>query len=410
MTWTRWTKATAVALLWVCVGTKAAAQSDPATPEPPAPTPEATAPPENPPWWGGKNSLYLEVGYGSDSVNRIDATTFTGLQSIATNDFRITDTTRARVVVGWQLPLDRGRFLIEFEGMSEDSSRLVAEGLQRQVLGGNQNNQPEIPLPWWSVVAENGDLTGQRNPPLWNPSLDDANFDGIAQSTEVRYGAPDILTAARIPDTMQNRLQTYDLLFARTWGGRRIWGNWSAGLRHLVYRGNIPTALWLNSVNDPGLGFTDGEVNRLIAINQDATGWGPTGTAGVNFGFARRRLVLYAELGASFLLQDVSADTGEFFTYTAESSTLFGAPARLRKKVSKSTWNTQGEIGAQVRILEGTHLLVSFRRTAYMDVLNIPVEINTPSRIGQASQGATAVFNTRDIRTDVFNVGLSFQF
>src|SRR5512139_3439171 len=97
----RWTQASLAAIVFVWAGGIVRAQEP--KQEPDAPKPEAVAaaegtPAAEAPWWGGRNLLYLEVGFGSSSVDPLDATVVTDLTSTAANDFELTDTPFGRFV------------------------------------------------------------------------------------------------------------------------------------------------------------------------------------------------------------------------------------------------------------------------------------------------------------------------
>lgn len=412
----RWTQATLAAVVLAWAGGTTGAEEpikDPDAPKPEAAPVAATDTPEGKgPWWGGRNLLYLEVGYGMDSIESMDASYQTDTGSNALNDFEITDSIRGRFVVGWTLPNERGRFSFVYEGASEEGYRLNSSGTLISVAGGT-SDPPTGPVQWWTLTAEDGRVDAARNPPIWEFG-DDANGNGLPDPSEVRYLGNDIVVASSGPDNLGNKIQTIDLLYGREWGGRRIWGHWSAGLRHLKFSGNIPTSAWLISLGaqaTPGFGFSDGLVNPIIVWNQDTEGLGPTGSGGVNFGFARRRLVLYAEARFAFLIQDLTADSGDFFTYVFDSvDTLYTVPARLEQSLSKSVWNVQVEVGGRLRILPNTHLLLSYRTASYMDAVLMPVTLIVPDNPGQAAQGTTAQFNSRDFKTQVLNLGISYQF
>ncbi|HEX6850784.1 MAG TPA: hypothetical protein VF139_05195 [Candidatus Polarisedimenticolaceae bacterium] len=413
----RWTQATFAAIVLVWSGGFARADEPKKDPDPPAPEATPAAATETPsgkgPWWGGRNLLYLEVGVGSDSIETFNATYQTDTTSDARNEFELTDSTRGRFVVGWTLPNERGRFSLVFEGVQEDSYRLDASGFLVAAAGGGTSSPPTGPLQWWSLTAEDGAVNSARNPPYWD-FTDDANGNGLADPGEVRYLGADVTSASSGPSNLGNRLQTIDLIYGREWGGRRIWGNWSAGLRSFRYTGNIPTSAWLISLGaqaPPGIGYTDGLVNPLVVWSQDTEGLGPTGSGGINFGFSRRRVVLYAEARFAFLVQDLKTDSGDFLTYAFDSvDTIYPVPARLQKSLSKSVWNVQVEFGARFRVVENTHVLVSYRRASYMDTVLVPVQLIVPDAPQQAGQPATAQFNSRDFKTDVLSLGLSYQF
>ena len=412
----RWRQATLAAI--VLVWTVGVARTEEPKPEPEAPAPTAPAatptetPTGNPPWWGGRNLLYLEVGYGSDSVDAWDASFVTDLTSQADNSFEISDAERGRFVIGWTLPNERGRFSFTFEGISETGYRLESVGSILAVQGSDVP-APAGVLPWWSLTAEDGRVDAFRNPPNWEFN-DDLDGDFQPDADEVRYLGSDITVASRGPTELDNKTATYDLLYSRDWGGRRIWGSWSAGLRHFEYSGNLATAAWLIALgNAPsGIAFSDGLVNPLLIFSQKTSGTGPTGSGAINFGFWRRRLVLYAEARFAFLVQNLDTDSGDFVTYGYQNTTdsLVPIPAHLSYSTSKSAWHVQGELGARLRILTNTHLLLALRRTSYMDAVFVPVTLIVPDNPQQASQSATAQFNTRDFLTDSLTLGLSYQF
>lgn len=409
----RWTQASLAAVVFVWAGAVARAQEP--TPEPTPPKPEPAAPPAatpsgDGPWWGGRNLLYLEVGYGSSSVDPLDASVATDLSSLATNNFELTDTPFGRFVVGWTLPNERGRFSVAFEGIVEDGYKLESTGSLPATLGDSSASESE--LPWWQLTAEDGRVEGVRNPPYWS-FTDDLDGDFKPDANEVRYLGADIVSSSRGPSDLGNKLQTIDLLYDRNFGGRRVWGHWSAGLRHFQYSGNIPSGLWLGGGDaPPGYHFSDGLVDPIVVFSQNTKGYGPTGSGGINYGFSRRRFVLFAEARFAFMVQDLETDTGEFLTYAFVNTTqtFLTVPAHLHQANSKSTWHVQLDVGARLRILENTHLTLGYRVSNYMDSVLLPVSLIVPDNQQQATRPATAQFNTRDLRVDIFTLGLSYQF
>jgi hypothetical protein len=247
-----------------------------------------------------------------------------------------------------------------------------------------------------------------RNPSTWI----DANGDSVFDPSEVVTGATDLSFSSATTDTLKNVTQTWDLLYQREWGGRRFRGAWSAGVRAFLYEGTIPMAAWLGlDAALPGTQFTDGTVIRLVPLAQESKGWGPTGSGEAQYNFARGRVVVYLQARAAFLLQDMEVDSGTFVTYADDPSVgTILAPARLTQSLDKSVWQLTGELGGRIRVLPGTHLLLSYAYRSYMDAMLLPVEIQIPRSDAQADNGTIGLFKSHDIKIASYHAGLSFQF
>lgn len=418
-----WKRGFAISILVLAFGSARVgvlAQDTP--PEPPTPTPETETPPPapattsdestKPSFWGDHLALYIEGGGGMGSADRLDSSVETEAAHQATSGTDLTDVLSARVAVGWKLPLDRGSFRIVLTANSEDSYDFHGVGLNRAVVGTSV--QPSGLQPWWDVSISNGTLTSTQTPPTWT----DADGDNFPDQDEIRYvpGSSPPSAIRTVPDNAQNRVQSWDFLFLRDFGGKTWSGNYSCGIRHLVYDGNIPAAAWLNvsDASNAAGGFTDGTNLRLLALNQETTGTGPTGSLGLQWHLFRNRLVFFAEARFAFLLQDMEVDSGNFFTAVTldreQPQFTQTIPARLNQKVSKSTWNFGGAFGARFRVVDAFHVDLTMDRTAYQDSVLLPFAITIPSNAQQAPFGTVALYRTQDLIVDSIRVTLGFQF
>ncbi len=381
--------------------------------ETPAETAAEPIPEAKPSWWketfGDKNAIYLEVGFAGGAFDDIDPSVETDPNFATRSNLEIDSILGGRAVLGWKLPFDRGRYVVAFEGFQEDSYEFEATGLLNQVQGAFGIQTTPTLYPWWTVrSSDSGVVEGTRNPPVWN----DANGDNVLDPGEVGAGTADLTFSSATTDTLKNATQTWDLLYQREWGGRRFRGAWSAGVRAFLYEGTVPMAAWLGLESiPPGGQFTDGTVIRLVPLAQESKGWGPTGSGEAQYNFARGRVVVYLQARAAFLLQDMEVDSGPFVTYARDPSlgTIL-APARLTQSLDKSVWQLTGELGARIRVLPGTHLLVAYAYRSYMDAMLLPVEIQIPRTDAQADNGTIALFKSHDLKIASYHAGLSFQF
>ncbi len=331
--------------------------------------------------------------------------------------------TVARAAVGWKLKHGKGDFRLMFDGIAEDGYTFSARGRALQAIIEGTGTVAEG-LDWWQIDIADGVMHGRRDAPRWDQTVSDdpangGNGDGMVQQNEVTY-LGDVPENEFYLDYMrptaadlENRLQTVDLLYGRTWGGRRFSGRWWAGLRYFVYDGNVRAGAWLNT-SQPGEGFTDGPLLRLLNFRQESTGLGPTGTMEANFNFFQKKVVLYLQASASFLLVDITADSGLFFT-TLNTPTqpflIVPIEARLQSERDKSTWQTAAEVGARWNIGgSGVELEAAYYIRGYLDAVLLPSTIQIPTTLGQAGQGTSAVYNTHDIRIDGWRFGVGFQF
>lgn len=433
MTWKRWIVTSGlIATLAAAGSTLVAQEGDKPAEQPPAPQPKPEAKPEppnaetqKPSFWGDHFALYLEAAYGSGSSSDVESSIESSATSFALSEVKLDDVAQGKFGIGWKLPADRGSFLISFTGYSEQSYTLDATGYKKavkDVLHSTTRTSPEA-YAWWEVQVDNGNLTAQLAPPVWvdTPRLEPhcppgtggppgMCVDGNVTNDEVSPGTP-LGNPYRtlVPDNVQNRLQTVDALFQREFGGRTWSGDWSAGLRYLVYEGNIPATAWLSITADE-TGFTDGAGLRLLAFNQDTTGLGPCGSLGLQYHLFRRRLTLFGNARFAFIAENLNVDSGNFFTTVNDRGTLLTVPARLEKSLSKTTWNLGGDLGAHFRIVDGFGILLAYNRTAYQDAVMLPFSIAIPSNPQEVDQGTVGLFSTKDLQFDTVRLGLTFQF
>lgn len=416
----RWMIGGALAL---CLVWSARAQEQPAEPQPDPgdggeavadESPTEPAPEKKSRWkefFGDRNALYVEFGVAGGSFDDIDASVSTSTSNLSYNNLSIDSVLGGRAAIGWTLPFDRGRYLLSFEGFKEDAYTFDAAGMLSQLARqGGGFRSVDDPVQWWTVRAsDSGRVDGTRNPPIWN----DANGNNIVDPGEVAYGTPDLTFSSGTTDTLKNTVQTWDLLYQRDWGGRRFRGSWSAGVRYSLYEGTIPLAAWLGTESSsPGVLYTDGTATRLLPLSQKTEGWGPTGSGEAQYNFARGRVILYLQARGALVLQNMNADTGPFVTYARDSASGFIilAPARLQESLDKTVWQLAGELGARIRILPGTHLLLAYSYRGYLDSVLIPAAIQVPQTDAQAGRGTIGLFKSLDLRVQSFHAGLSFQF
>jgi len=399
-------------------------------PEPRAQTPGEGAPPapatpkteeQKVPWWGGRFALYLETGVGGASSGDVDASVETTFRQVTYSAFDPGDRQYGRVVVGWQLPLNRGMFQFRYTAYKEDGGwELNGQGAASFVTG--TTNQPDSLLPWWNIRMTEGQIVASRNAPNWNNLDGDSDID----SNEIIYPGVDQSTATAGPDTLQQRTRTYDLVYQREFadkGPTDHWtGRWSTGLRHFELEGAVPMAAWLGlsssptAQGDPGL-FSEGALLRPILMRQDTSGNGPMGTAEVQYHFLRRRATAYAQGRAAFLIQQLSADSGLAYTLTRYSignnpstEAFYPTPMNLAHDLDKTAWQVGAEVGLRFRILPGFEGSVEYHTDSQQDVLLVPDRVNIPSTNEEAQFGTNAIYTTKDLDHDGWSVGLSFQF
>jgi hypothetical protein len=356
--------------------------------------------------------MYLEVAYGSGSSDTVEVSVVSGVTSSTYGEFSLDDLTGGRITVGWTLPENRGRFALTMNGFAENSYLLEATGDTSEVVSlGGSPTETAPKFRWWTTRVEDGKLTSIRNPPLWQD--DPQSPDGIIDRDEVFYEDPDLVRSKSVPESLQNRAQTYDLYYQRDFGGRRYSGRWTAGARYFLYEGTVPASAWLlagGTIN--GSGYSDGFAVPLLLSHQESTGWGPSGSAEFQTSFFRKRLVLYLQANAAFILEDLSMDSGSFFSLVRDQSSgeLISAPAHLQEDRSQSVWHLGGEAGVRGRVAQGFDIYASWSITAYTDAILYPHDLLIPDLPRRIPLGTSALYKTRDLVYDQVMLGLAFQF
>jgi hypothetical protein len=357
--------------------------------------------------------LYVYAGVGQADVDPINTSMKTQATFLTESWVTLEENDWARAELGWRLANGKGDFRLRWNGYAESKYSATSTG-KAQFVAAALPITVATDLPWWHVEIADGLLSAERRPPLWDQAIDDANNNGVADPEEVRYTDPPDLSHERaFADNLQNRVYNIDLLYGREWGGRRFSGRWWAGLRGYEYEGNLVGGAWLN-VSQPGFGFTDGTTLRLLSFRQRATGWGPTGILEADFNFFNRVLQLYIQGQAAFVLEEVTADSGQFFTYVTSlgSTGSFQQPisAQLTESRDKSIWQTSGEIGLRVNLKFGLTFDVAYNVTGYLDAIMVPSQIQIADSAGQFESGAAAIWNTQDLVYEGWRAGVGFQF
>lgn len=360
--------------------------------------------------------LYVEAATGGMSADDLNTSISTSSTDQSVSTFTIDDQVFARAAIGWKLADGKGDFRLEFNGYKEDTYEFNAQGLQATLdpLLGQQNTAVLGNLVWWTLGVRDGELSVQRTPPQWDVGLDDANGNDAVDPDEVRYIGADLAVTKDFVSDMQNRVQTVDMLYGRTFGSRRFGARWWGGLRYFTYKGNIPGAAWLNTA-EPGEGFTEGSFISLLNFPQKSTGYGPLGVLEADFKFFDDRLVLFVQGQASYMVLNIEVDTGPFKTFVQvldPGRPEFTVPidARLSVDRNKSTWQDRAEAGVRVNLKNGLQLELAYSITGYLDAVLLPNEIQIPGNVQESGQGTSALYNTQDLVFDGWTAGIAFQF
>lgn len=404
-----------VALIFAA-GSPVVAQDDPAPPAaPPADDSTVQVEPQEPAKKKFRNGLYVYAAWGQGESRDIDASIETLVRRTATSTFSLPEVDYGRAGIGWKLPEHKGNFRLLYTGYREGSFDFLSTGSESALdvslpatIGINDN------LLWWTVTGEPGSLVSNRTPPQWDTSVD-ANGDGRADQDEVFYNAPDLTVSVGLTDDLQNRVFTTDLLFGNSFGGRRFGSHWWGGFRVYGYDGNVLAGAWLDpgGAGRQGEGWTDGSFMPVLILNQETSGWGPTGSMSADFKFFDERLTLYLMGQVAFLMTDIKLETGTFFTTTIPiggPQVVIPAPAELTEVRSKSVWNTTGEIGIRVNLKNGLEFEVAYNSTGFLDAVLLPLELRVPSSAIEGPQGSSATYRTRDLIIQAWRAGIGFQF
>jgi len=363
-----------------------------------------------------KVHLFVEIAYGQVEADPVNTSISTSSIDKAVGALVFDENDAGRAVLGWELKNDKGWFLGRFEGYKETSYSYSAEGRQARVVDNNGDPVTTLassPIAWWMIEAGPQSWTATKSAPIWDATTDDTNGDGVPDAGEVNqdFSNPDVLITNIGPDGLQNRLQVFDALYQRDFGGRKYSGRWNAGMRYFAYEGNILATTWVNDAT-AGVGFTDGGFIKPLTFAAETTGIGPTGSLEFRMKFFRDRLIIYGLGRAAFVLQDVTTDSGVFFTLVREPSnnTLIPATAQLKTERSKASWHFGLEFGLQIRLVDQLYFNLFYQGTAYQDAILLPTNIIIPDDVNSAAQGTSGVYSTQDYQIEGGFVGLSYQF
>jgi hypothetical protein len=396
-------------------GNRAARAEEPPPPKESAPAAPAAAPKKKEPFFGDRFAMYLETRGGPASINAIDNSNSSGAKSSSSNELNFSGSKAGQFTAGWTLPRGRGQYLLTYTGISDGDLELDATGMQQSYIntGGGIPAVIGFQLPWWHVTIRDGHLTTTKAPPVWNLNIDDANGNLRPDPDEFRYPNTTASLSTTVPKSLDNRVQTWDLYYRREFGGVKIRGRWTAGVRYLSFEGALLTPAWIASPSSTnGFGYSDGLQNNFLLMQQSTKGWGPVGSGEADFNFFRQRLTLYAMVQAAFIVETLDADSGAF-TFLAVNpvpGSYFPGTGRIHDNVSKTSWNTTFEAGLRVRLLPGFNLVLDWNTTGYLDTMLIPTTIAIPDNATQIEQGTTARYVSRDYVVSSVALGLSFQF
>lgn len=396
-----------LALSLVSSPTASAQDSEPEEMEPATPVEETDE--EERSGGGIPFRLFLSFAAGSHDGEPLNTSVIRVQDSFETDaTFDLPDQGYGRAEIGWKLPEQKGDFRLTYGGFREDSYVVNARGLSSQVAGVGQNQSASDLVQWWSFQVEDGRLRSQRTPRTWS-SANDTNGNGEPDPDEIMTLAPDVVIDKDAPSNLNNRLQHVDLLYGRVFGGRRWSSRWWGGLRYFDYEGQVLQPAWLGYASVPaGVGFSDGSFLSPLLVQQEASGLGPTGIWEVHLNFAERLFTVYARAQAAFVIAELAADTGVFYSLTPSLGGAVLVPARLQEERDKSTWQNSGELGIRSHLKAGVTLEAGYSIHGFLDTLLLPNLTILPDTPNQLE--GTALFSTQDYDTDGWHVRAAFQF
>ena len=360
-------------------------------------------------------ALFLEAGGGAMATDNIEANIRNNGTFNSTSTISFTDFTYGQVTVGWQLPHDKGRFEMVYNGNREDTYSMAAQGQWASLTPESDIGSDPLPLvPWWTMEISNGTLHSEMFLPSWFADLNDTDGDNSVDLDEIIFsGMPAVVVDNPAQTDMQNSLQTYDVQYRRWFGGRRYGGTWSAGMRYLDYGGNVPAAFWISNDNNQ-FGWTSGGFQNPLIFTQETTGFGPTASLGFEIRFFRDRVQLFGESRLSFLFQTMKTESGDFFTLLQDpaggDSSLLSIPASVSSEFDKDVWNVSGEAGVRVQLLSGLFFEVAYAINSHHDVVLLPTQLTIPDVLARIGQPVGGVFRSQDLVFDGVRSTLSFQF
>jgi hypothetical protein len=184
-------------------------------------------------------------------------------------------------------------------------------------------------------------------------------------------------------------------------------------VRHVRYTGNLLATAWLN-LGTPGAGFTDGAVMKPLILNQETTGFGPTGSWEIDFNFFNKGLVLFLRGQVAFTLNSMEVDSGPFpvpSTLSPSGSTgIVLITSRINETRDKSSWQDQLEGGLRINLRNGIQFELGYARSGFLDMLLIPSELTGLKTAVPTLKPPAVLYTTQDYLIDGWHTGLAFQF
>lgn len=401
----------------------ALAQDDTTPPTTPAPGPDASADAETPPpvddgkegLFGKGLNLFIDVAAGQTQLDPIVTSIETSLDQTSSNLLQFDGHLNVQFEIGWKFTYDRGYLSLVFDAYGEQGYKLDATGNNTELQRPPSSPTAAVePVPWWFVSASDGKWTAQQFPPIWVETEDDANGNGQADPDEIRYESTPVLeSSADVPESLQNNWQTWDLVYRRLFGKKKVGGVWSMGMRYFQYDGNLLATAWLGPQLG-GVGYSDAAAFMPLSFRQETSGWGPIGSLGIIARFFRDSLEVYGEGQVGFILSKLRTETGEFFTVVRDGTlnleSLYPAAGDLEHSVNKDVWQLTGKIGVRYYITDALSIRGEYFKSGYQDSVLTATRISVPQSLGQVNRGTSALYNTTDLRFDGFRLGLRFQF
>lgn len=422
-----WKRSAAAVCLAAGLGARLVGAQEPAPSPTPAPVPtpapepqagEATPPPpviETPKdrFFGDRFALYLEVRAGAADADGIEIDVESTQNLESQSETKYEDIKNGEFTIGWTLPRDRGQYLFTYSGHADGGYKMDSTAYSRSYVdpSGGAPFILEHVLPWGTTSIRDGQLHSIERPPVWDSTTDDANFNGIPDDSEITFPTVTEDATRAVPDDLGSQLSTYDLYYRREFGGTRYHARWTAGGRYLEFDGALPLPMWVNVGGTPPE-FTDGVVNPLVISELSATGWGPVGSAEMQFNFFRRRLQLYALARAAFIVLTSKLDSGDFQFLVSDPAGAGTVPRQghFSTEIDKSSWNTTLEAGVRFRILPGFHVFADYNASGFLDPVVVPTKVSFPVNAQQIDQPIGVSYKTEDMVFSTVQVGVSFQF
>ncbi len=361
-------------------------------------------------------SLYVSVAAGTADADEIDSSIETTAASRAESILSLDDQSYGRAVVGWKFQNDKGDLQVIWNGFREEEYRLTGGGDQAfiDLAASGIASQPNVvtPVRWWTLDVANGVQTSTRSGPIWNAGLD-VNGDNAAQPGEVTYDPMNAITVtSAVPDNLQNRLQSIDIVYGREFGTRRYSSRWFAGVRYYTLEGTVPAAAWmLGGDAIAGAGFTDGQSVNLLAFYNETTGIGPTVSMSFDVKFFGDKLRLFAQGQAALALTTIDSTSNPFQTFVVDTDGfLESADGQLTASRNKSTWSNQLDLGVMWQFANGVGFEVSYSIMGMLDAYLLPTNLRIPVSEIEINSGSSAIYNTQDYVLNTLRAGVSFQF